>query len=231
MKILITIFLFYCLPEIYFSQNCTIDVFEDRSVISFSSEMPEGSVIEFFVYYKGNKRWEKIDNLTGDIGIIKSAHKTYVAIWNYKEYPDFNDIDNAKIRITDTHGAEEELYCKKVNKRTSDNPEKVFDYTEQKAEYPGGQLALYTELRNYIFYPESALQNQMEGTVYVSFIIEKSGYISGIRVERGLDRAPELSNIALLAVTKLKFQFKPATMNDEPVRSKMTIPIKFSINN
>jgi TonB family protein len=228
-RLLFFIIFSYCFSTLHFAQNCSIDIYDDRSVISFSSEMPEGSLIEFFVYEKKSKKWEKIEGLSGDIGVIRNVHKTYVAIWNHTEYPNFHEIDGAKIRITDQKGSEEELLCKKANKRTSENPDKVFDYTEQKAEYPGGQEAMYNELRSYIVYPEMEKQNQIEGTVYVSFIVEATGYVTNIQILRGVDEGPGFNKAAIAAVSKLKYPFYPAKTNNVPVRLKMTIPVKFSL--
>ena len=211
------------------SQNCIIDIYDDRSVISFASEMPEGSLVEFFVYEKKSKKWEKIDGLSGDIGVIRNVHKTYVAIWDHTEYPNFHEIEDAKIRITDQNGVERELFCDKANNRTSENTEKVHAFTEQQAEYPGGEEAMYNEIRSNIIYPEMEKQNQIEGTVYVSFIVETTGYVSNIQILREVKEGPGFNQAAIDAVSKLKHPFFPAKNNCVPVRLKMTIPIKFSL--
>jgi protein TonB len=72
-------------------------------------------------------------------------------------------------------------------------------------------------------------QNQIEGTVYVNFVVEADGSISNIAVSRGVDEGPGFNKAAMGAVSKLKQKFTPAKMNGNPVRLRMTIPVKFSL--
>jgi len=51
--------------------------------------------------------------------------------------------------------------------------------------YPGGLKALDIFLRNTVKYPKQATENNTQGTVQVSFIIEKDGSIGNFRIDRG----------------------------------------------
>jgi protein TonB len=110
------------------------------------------------------------------------------------------------------------------------DPPKVFDFVQEVATYPGGEEGMYAELRNYISYPEMEKQNQIEGTVFVSFIVEADGAISNVEVLRGVEEGPGFDKVAVGAVQKLKKKFAPAKMNGNSVRYRMRIPIKFTLN-
>jgi protein TonB len=70
--------------------------------------------------------------------------------------------------------------------------------------------------------------NNIQGKVYVQFVVEKDGTVSNVRVQRGVQGGPNLSEVAVNAVQKLK-RFAPARSNGRPVRLVMTIPVNFTL--
>jgi protein TonB len=147
--------------------------------------------------------------------------------------PSQDNLDRQNISTETTEGEEglvvphEDTYTVVDVKK---DPPKVFDFVQEEAGYPGGQEAMYAELRNYIVYPEMEKTNQIEGTVYVSFIVEADGAVSNVEVLRGVEEGPGFDKIAVGAVQKLKKKFTPAKMNGNSVRYRMRIPIKFTLN-
>jgi protein TonB len=146
--------------------------------------------------------------------------------------PSQDDLDRQNISTENVEGedglvAPTEMVYTPVD--TKPEPAKVFDFAEERPGYPGGEAAMYDELRSYIVYPEMEKQNQIEGTVYVNFVVEADGSISNIAVSRGVDEGPGFNKAAMGAVSKLKQKFTPAKMNGNPVRLRMTIPVKFSL--
>jgi protein TonB len=71
--------------------------------------------------------------------------------------------------------------------------------------------------------------NQIEGTVYVNFVVEADGSVSNVTVLRGVEEGPGFNKAAITAVNKLKKKFVPAKMNGNSVRLRMTIPMRFSL--
>jgi len=101
-------------------------------------------------------------------------------------------------------------------------------FAEHMADYPGGEAAMYQDIYDNIVYPELEMEQQKQGTVIVSFVVEKDGSVSTIEVVREVPGGPGLSRAAVTAVAKLK-RFAPASMNGNPVRLKMMLPIKFML--
>ena len=101
-----------------------------------------------------------------------------------------------------------------------------FYVPEVMPEFPGGKKALYKFLSDNIKYPESAKKKKIQGTVWVSFIIEKDGSISHIKVEHGI--SPELDKEAIRVIKSMP-RWKPATLRGKPVRIVSLLPVKFSL--
>ena len=97
-------------------------------------------------------------------------------------------------------------------------------------EFPGGISELYEYLQNNIYYTERMKTLGIEGTVYVSFIIEEDGSISRVAVERGIENGEELNKIAVKAIQKMP-NWIPGRSGNTSVAVKQTIPIQFSLVN
>ncbi len=76
-------------------------------------------------------------------------------------------------------------------------------------------------------YPSEAIRNQIQGEVWVRFIIDKNGYVRNIKT-LGPDNAEILNEEAKRVVVKLP-NFKPAKNNGKTVSVKYGFPINFSL--
>lgn len=102
----------------------------------------------------------------------------------------------------------------------------VYDQVEQPALPAGGTEAFARYLAEHQQYPTSALQRGVEGTVTVSFVVEKTGSLSNVAVEPALD--PELDAEAMRLI-KASPRWAPARHRGGVVRQRVTIPITFEI--
>ena len=71
-------------------------------------------------------------------------------------------------------------------------------------------------------FPYRAIENGIEGKVYVNFIIEKNGEISTVTIARGVH---ELIDDEAMRVIKLLPNLTPALIQGKPVRMQYTVPI------
>lgn len=105
-------------------------------------------------------------------------------------------------------------------------PEKIYLHIEQMPEYPGGLAQLMRYIFNNIIYPEAAIKNQIEGTVYVKFVVDDYGNILMPVIVRGL--TPECDAEAIRLVNNMP-TWVPGKQGGEPVAVYYTIPIKFTL--
>jgi protein TonB len=105
-------------------------------------------------------------------------------------------------------------------------PDKIEDFPDVDAEFPGG----YEEWKKYLLdelkYPELAIENGDQGTVYVVFIIENDGSIGDVKVTKGVSY--EIDREAR-RVIKNSPKWIPGRINKTNVRSRLNIPINFEI--
>jgi protein TonB len=90
----------------------------------------------------------------------------------------------------------------------------------------GGAAAWSKFLQRTIRYPGAAVDQGISGRVILSFVIEKDGQLSNIKVDRGVGYGLDEE---ALRVLKLAKAWKPGMQNGQPVRVKYTIPISFQL--
>ena len=102
---------------------------------------------------------------------------------------------------------------------------KVFDVVEQMPSFPGGPSALMKYLSENVKYPVVAQENGVQGRVVVSFVVEKDGHITDVKVVRSVD--PSLDKEA--AVVKSMPSWIPGKQNGSAVRVKYNVPVSFKL--
>lgn len=88
------------------------------------------------------------------------------------------------------------------------------------------------DINQYIFknvkYPMDAMENGIEGKVYLSFVVDKTGKVKDVKILRGIPGGGSLEKEALRVIRGLP-NFTPGMQNGQPVNVKLTIPIKFQL--
>ena len=103
---------------------------------------------------------------------------------------------------------------------------KVFDVVEEMPQFPGGQAALLEYLAKNIKYPVVAEENGVQGRVIVTFVVERDGSITDVRVVKSVD--PSLDKEAARVVKSMP-KWQPGKQNGSAVRVKYTVPVQFRL--
>nr|WP_293569689.1 energy transducer TonB [Prevotella sp.] len=103
---------------------------------------------------------------------------------------------------------------------------KVFDVVEEMPHFPGGAVALQAFLSSNTKYPVVAQENGVQGRVIVSFVVERDGSITDVRVVRSVD--PSLDREASRVVRSMP-RWSPGKQNGSAVRVKYTVPVVFRL--
>ncbi len=111
-----------------------------------------------------------------------------------------------------------------IKKETASSDDPVFFIVEKMPEFPGGEQALRKFIAQNIKYPAYASEHGIQGKVYVSFVVEKSGSVGRVKIARGVD--PSLDAEAL-RVTKALPKWEPGKQKGEAVAISYTIPVNF----
>lgn len=104
--------------------------------------------------------------------------------------------------------------------------EEIFLVVEQKPQFPGGEAKLYEYLAKNIEYPQIANESGIQGRVYITFVVEKDGSITDVRVLRGIGGGCDEEAIR---VVKSMPKWEPGRQRNKPVRVQYNLPIKFTL--
>ena len=144
---------------------------------------------------------------------------------------------NTAIGALDVKGNSDNGEILKVTQRVADEPvkpaeekpeveNKVFEVVEQMPSFPGGAGALMKYLSENIKYPVVAQENGVQGRVVVSFVVERDGSITDVKVARSVD--PSLDREAMRVVRSMP-HWIPGKQNGSAVRVKYNVPVSFRL--
>jgi protein TonB len=89
--------------------------------------------------------------------------------------------------------------------------------------------AMFKFIQNNIVYPDYEKENGIEGTVYLEFIVRKTGDIENIELLRGIKNGPNYDKEAIRLVKKMP-KWIPGSLEGNNVSSIMRLPIKFRLD-
>ena len=104
--------------------------------------------------------------------------------------------------------------------------EDVRDIVEQMPSFPGGNTALMQYLSNNVIYPKFAEEEGIQGRVVCTFVVEKDGMISNVKVVRSVD--PSLDKEAVRVIKNMP-KWIPGKQDGVPARVKYTVPVTFKL--
>lgn len=107
-----------------------------------------------------------------------------------------------------------------------DDKEVPLKVVEELPEYPGGMSELVKWMTRTLRYPQSAKNEDVQGRVLISFIVNKDGSYTDLKVEQSAD--PRLDAEAL-RVLKMMKRWKPGHNHGHPCRTKVAVPVVFAL--
>jgi protein TonB len=127
---------------------------------------------------------------------------------------------NADIRIDEPVGNSD------VKQVVEADPNQIFTSVEQVPEFPGGLEKFGAYLGKSIRYPAVARENGTQGRVICTFVVEKDGSLTDIKVTRGIGSGCDEEAVRVL---KNSPHWKPGIQNGRPVRVQYSVPISFTL--
>lgn len=115
----------------------------------------------------------------------------------------------------------------KGNCYTKSGEDTTFYPMEVLPEFIGGEKALKRFLRFNIKYPKQARYKEIEGQVFIRFIINSSGRVSDIQIANKVN--PILEEEAVRVISKMDGKWKPGLQENKPVDVRYMMPINFKL--
>ncbi len=131
------------------------------------------------------------------------------------EADDNTAMEEYKAPVVATQAAEEEVA-----------EAEIFTVVEDAPAYPGGDESRIKFLMDNIKYPQMAKESGIQGTVYVTFVVEKNGSVTDVRVLRGIGGGCDEEAIRVIQAMP---SWNPGKQRGKPVRVQFNMPIKFTL--
>src|SRR5579863_2256095 len=91
----------------------------------------------------------------------------------------------------------------------------IFTVVEKMPEYPGGMNRFYKYVGKNLRYPAKAIKNETSGNVQLTFVVEKDGSLTDVRIIKGV--SPEIDAEAIRLIKECS-NWKPGVQSGRTVR-------------
>lgn len=108
----------------------------------------------------------------------------------------------------------------------NENDPELLTIVEQLPQYPGGMSQFVKWLTETLVYPDQAMKRKIQGKVVISFIVEKDGSLSNLKVAKGSHR---LLDAEAMRVAKLMPKWEAGKNKGKPCKTLVNLPIVFQL--
>jgi TonB family protein len=103
----------------------------------------------------------------------------------------------------------------------------VYTSVEKVPEFPGGLEKFGAYLGKAVKYPKADRENGTQGRVIITFVVEKDGSLTGIKVTRGVSKTLDAEAVRVL---KNSPKWIPGIVGGKKVRVQYSVPISFALS-
>ena len=102
----------------------------------------------------------------------------------------------------------------------------IIDFPDVEATFPGGAAEMQKWINSNVQYPQTSIEMNEQGRVYLSFVVEPDGSITNVKVERGV--SPDLDKEAKRVVRRMP-KWVSGEAGGKKVRTRCRLPIIFTL--
>ena len=124
------------------------------------------------------------------------------------------------------------VWCQDVNRSGADSKSinldetKVYDIVEQMPSFKGGDAALMEWLSRNIKYPVMAEENGIQGRVVATFVVERDGSITNVKIVKSVESSLDKEAVRVLMSMP---KWIPGKQSGQDVRVRYTVPVTFRL--
>ncbi|MDW3208858.1 MAG: energy transducer TonB [Reichenbachiella sp.] len=104
--------------------------------------------------------------------------------------------------------------------------DKIYSLADEQPTYPGGMSAFFKYIQSEMQYPDAAKTAGVEGHVFVEYVIEKDGSVSGAKILKSLNGDCDKEALRLISNS---VKWTPGKIDGKEVRVKMALPLNFRL--
>ena len=241
-KSIITVLILFALVMVYMVAKNAYDDYQAKhqaqtqvTELTALQEQKKEAKVERKEVVKQEKIEQVVEKVKSSIKFTAPVIKKDDEVRPEDEMKSQDEIMNSKVAVgfanvigNDENGevlkAKEALVTEPVKTKEEEN--KVFDVVEQMPSFPGGMAALMAYLQKSIKYPPVAEENGIQGRVVCTFVVERDGSVTDVKVAKSVD--PSLDKEAVRVVSAMP-RWIPGKQNGQSVRVKYTLPVTFRL--
>ena len=241
-KSIITVLILFALVMVYMVAKNAYDDYQAKhqaqtqvTELTALQEQKKEAKVERKEVVKQEKIEQVVEKVKSSIKFTAPVIKKDDEVRPEDEMKSQDEIMNSKVAVgfanvvgNDESGevlkAKEVLVTEPVKPKEEEN--KVFDVVEQMPSFPGGMAALMAYLQKSIKYPPVAEENGIQGRVICTFVVERDGSVTDVRIAKSVD--PSLDKEAQRVVSAMP-KWIPGKQNGQSVRVKYTLPVTFRL--
>jgi protein TonB len=241
-KSIITVLILFALVMVYMVAKNAYDDYQAKhqaqtqvTELTALQEQKKEAKVERKEIVKQEKVEQVVEKVKSSIKFTAPVIKKDDEVRPEDEMKSQDEIMNSKVAVgfanvvgNDESGevlkAKEVLVTEPVKPKEEEN--KVFDVVEQMPSFPGGTAALMAYLQKAIKYPPVAEENGIQGRVICTFVVERDGSVTDVRIAKSVD--PSLDKEAQRVVSAMP-KWIPGKQNGQSVRVKYTLPVTFRL--
>ena len=102
----------------------------------------------------------------------------------------------------------------------------TYDHLKNTGMPYGGMKAFYANIAENLRYPMAARKRNIQGIVYVDFVVDEAGYLQDVKVAKGIDKVCDEEAVRSVRMSP---KWSPGFVRGRPVKKKMILPIIFKL--
>ncbi|MBN3034255.1 MAG: energy transducer TonB [Bacteroidales bacterium] len=135
--------------------------------------------------------------------------------------------DDIEINVEADQETEIQEYIPVEEPEEEEEEAPIFTVVEAMPEFPGGEEARIRFLSDNIKYPQMARESGIQGRVFLTFVVERDGSVTDVKVLRGIGGGCDEEAIR---VVQSMPRWIPGKQRGKPVRVQFNMPILFKLN-
>jgi periplasmic protein TonB len=113
-----------------------------------------------------------------------------------------------------------------MEEQPKEDVDEIFMVVEESATPVGGMQAFYDYVGKKLKYPAQARRMNIEGKVFVEFVVNRDGSIQDVKAIKGIGAGCDEEAVRVIQSAP---SWKPGKQRGKPVRQRMVLPITFKL--
>ena len=223
-------FTFACQPsQDELEQEAIAQSYEEVQAALKAVDQEQAAIIE--KYYTDREDFTRamnqyIEQHPGGQSFSESGRKTvqgnmdFLEIRVLAEKASLKDLERSKTLIERRNTLREKL-------TSLPDPDGIYAVVDNQPTPPDGLETFYRYIAQRLEYPTAAKEAEIEGRVFIQFVVDEYGALTDIQSLKGIGYGCEEEAIRVLEGAP---EWNPGTVDGQPVKVKMVIPITFKLD-